>query len=45
MWGAEMLRTQLASDIQADEFSVEIWNDNEMVGEIRKIDGVLEINF
>jgi len=39
-----MLSTKVASDIENGEFMVEIWEENEMVGEIRRIDGVLEIS-
>ena len=39
-----MLRTVVASNIENDEISVEIWCDHDMVGEIQKIEGNLVIN-
>lgn len=39
-----MLKVVVASNVHDDELSVEIWNNNDMVGEIRKLDGRLVIN-
>jgi hypothetical protein len=39
-----MLRSVVASNIQDDEMTIEIWQESDMVGEIRRINGNLIIS-